>query len=108
MAMKKLLAMMIVALGMAQAAMPAFAQGPLQITITDGVIEPLPVAVPTFQAETAGAEQLAQQISRVVVEDLVGRACSARCRPRPSSLRSRHSPSPSPMPIGGRSTCRVW
>jgi TolB protein len=72
MAMKKLLAMMIVALGLAQAAVPVLAQGPLQITITDGVIEPLPVAVPTFQAETAGAEQLAQQISRVVVEDLVG------------------------------------
>ncbi len=72
MAMKKLLAMMIVALGMVQAAVPVLAQGPLQITITDGVIEPLPVAVPTFQAETAGAEQLALQISRVVVEDLVG------------------------------------
>ena len=50
---------------------PVFAQsGPLRLTITDGVIEPLPFAVPTFQAETAGAEQLANDISRLVVQDL--------------------------------------
>jgi len=42
----------------------------LRLTITDGVIEPLPFAVPTFQAETAGAEQLAEDISRLVVQDL--------------------------------------
>ncbi len=51
---------------------PTLAQGPLQITITDGVIEPLPFAAPIFQAETGGAEQLAADISRVVAEDLVG------------------------------------
>jgi TolB protein len=71
MPMLRMLAMLVVALGMG-ASLPALAQGPLQITVTDGVIEPLPIAVPTFQAETAGAEQLALQISRVVVEDLVG------------------------------------
>lgn len=50
---------------------PVLAQsGPLRLTITDGVIEPLPFAVPTFQAETAGAEQLAEDISRLVVQDL--------------------------------------
>ena len=50
---------------------PAFAQnGPLRLTITDGVIEPLPFAVPTFQAETAGAEQLAADITRLVAQDL--------------------------------------
>ena len=51
---------------------PVLAQGPLQITITDGVIEPLPFAAPTFQTETAGAEALAAEVSRVVAEDLVG------------------------------------
>lgn len=50
---------------------PVFAQsGPLKLTITDGVIEPLPFAVPTFQAETAGSEQLAADISRLVAQDL--------------------------------------
>lgn len=44
--------------------------GPLRLTITDGVIEPLPFAVPTFQSETAGAEQLAADISRLVAQDL--------------------------------------
>lgn len=50
---------------------PAMAQsGPLRLTITDGVIEPLPFAVPTFTAETAGAEQVASDISRLVAQDL--------------------------------------
>lgn len=71
--MLRVLGILTVALGLGLAAgLPAMAQGRLQITVTDGVIEPLPIAVPAFQAETAGAEQLAQQISRVVVEDLVG------------------------------------
>ena len=54
-------------------AMPALAQqGPLRLTITDGVIEPLAFAIPTFHAETAGAEQLAADITRLVAEDLTG------------------------------------
>ena len=53
-------------------ALPAIAQSPLRIEITEGVIEPLPVAVPLFQAETAGAEGLASDISRLVAADLVG------------------------------------
>ncbi|SEN37675.1 TolB protein [Loktanella fryxellensis] len=52
---------------------PVLAQGgPLRLTITDGVIEPLPFAVPTFTAETAGAEQIASDISRLVAQDLTG------------------------------------
>ncbi|MBM7068230.1 Tol-Pal system beta propeller repeat protein TolB [Actibacterium sp. 188UL27-1] len=52
---------------------PALAQdGPLRIDITEGVIEPLPIAVPTFVAENAEAQQLAQQLAQVVVDDLVG------------------------------------
>jgi TolB protein len=51
----------------------ALAQGgPLRIEITEGVVEPLPYAVPDFVAESAGASQLAQQIARVVAEDLTG------------------------------------
>lgn len=46
--------------------------GPLRIEITDGVIEPLPYAVPDFVAETAGARQIAQDIARVVAADLTG------------------------------------
>ena len=46
--------------------------GPLRITITDGVIEPLPFAVPDFIAENAGAEELARNIARVVAADLEG------------------------------------
>ena len=44
--------------------------GPLRLTITDGVIEPLPFAVPSFQAETGGADQLAADITRLVAQDL--------------------------------------
>ena len=45
---------------------------PLRLTITDGVIEPLPYAIPTFQAEIAGSEDMAANISRVIAEDLSG------------------------------------
>ncbi|WP_300032004.1 Tol-Pal system beta propeller repeat protein TolB [uncultured Roseobacter sp.] len=46
--------------------------GPLRIEITEGVIEPLPFALPVFEAETADAGNLAAQISQVVAADLLG------------------------------------
>lgn len=46
--------------------------GPLRIEITDGVVEPLPYAVPEFVAESSGASQLAADLSRVIAEDLSG------------------------------------
>lgn len=53
---------------------PAAAQspGPLRIEITEGVIEPLPFAIPEFVAETPQAAQLARQITQVVAADLTG------------------------------------
>ena len=51
---------------------PAQSSGPLRIEITDGVIEPLPFAIPNFIAANGGAGQLATDISRVVAQDLVG------------------------------------
>jgi TolB protein len=54
-------------------AAPAAAQtGPLRIEITEGVIEPLPFAVPDFIAESPDAEDLARSIARVVAADLEG------------------------------------
>lgn len=51
----------------------ALAQGgPLRIEITEGVIEPLPFAVPDFVAETGGASDYAAQISRLIAADLGG------------------------------------
>lgn len=46
--------------------------GPLRLTITDGVIEPLPYALPTFQAENTEATQVANDLSRLVAKDLSG------------------------------------
>jgi len=46
--------------------------GPLRLTITDGVIEPLPFALPTFQPEGSGAEQVAADLSQVIAGDLIG------------------------------------
>jgi len=52
---------------------PVMAQsGPLRLTITDGVIEPITFAAPTFQAENQAATQVAQDISRLLVQDLAG------------------------------------
>ncbi|WP_299045221.1 Tol-Pal system beta propeller repeat protein TolB [uncultured Tateyamaria sp.] len=54
---------------------PAWAaaqNGPLRIEITEGVIEPLPVAIPDLVAEGAGAGDWGQRIARVVADDLTG------------------------------------
>ena len=46
--------------------------GPLRLEITEGVIEPLPFALPTFIAETGGSADVAADISRVIAADLRG------------------------------------
>lgn len=52
---------------------PTLAQdGPLRIEITEGVIEPLPFAMPNFVAESQGSAEMGQQIARVVAADLTG------------------------------------
>ena len=54
-------------------ALPTQAQdGPLRIEITEGVIEPLPIAIPDFIAEGAGSETFARDIAQVIADDLVG------------------------------------
>ena len=67
--MKRILAFFLVLF----LAAPALAQnGPLRITITDGVIEPITFAVPNFEAESPQAQQVASDLSRLVVQDLAG------------------------------------
>lgn len=48
------------------------AAAPLRIEITEGVIEPLPIAAPDFVAETVSAGQLAKDIAQLVADDLSG------------------------------------
>ncbi len=67
--MKRLLTLLVALL----LAGPVLAQsGPLRLTITDGVIEPITFAVPSFEAESPAAQQAASDISRLVVQDLAG------------------------------------
>ncbi|MGR3484025.1 MAG: Tol-Pal system beta propeller repeat protein TolB [Paracoccaceae bacterium] len=54
----------------ALAGLAAQAQEPLRLTITDGVIEPIPLAFPTFEAETAEAAEFAQRVTDLVRADL--------------------------------------
>ncbi|KIC10678.1 translocation protein TolB [Leisingera sp. ANG-M1] len=71
--MKNFLAALLIgasALGNAGAA--AAQDGPLRIEIDQGVIEPLPYAVPDFVPETAAASEYASQIARVIASDLSG------------------------------------
>lgn len=72
--MRFLLILGLAAMGFGAGAGVAQAQsaGPLRIEITEGVIEPLPVAVPDFVAENPGAAALAVELSRVVAADLTG------------------------------------
>ncbi len=71
--MKRYLSLLALALFMALAPSMAVAQsGPLRIEITEGVIEPVPIAVAPFIAENAGAAQYAEQITAVIAADLTG------------------------------------
>jgi len=65
------LSAMIMAMAMAA---PARAQNELIDlgVLRSGVIEALPYALPAFQPEVAGSEQMASDISRVIAEDLNG------------------------------------
>lgn len=53
---------------------PVMAQStkPLKIEITQGVIEPMPFAAPAFVADSSGTQQLALDLSNVIIADLVG------------------------------------
>ena len=44
--------------------------GPLRIEITEGVIEPLPIAIPELVAEDPQAAELAPRIAQVIADDL--------------------------------------
>ncbi|MEM7709991.1 MAG: Tol-Pal system beta propeller repeat protein TolB [Pseudomonadota bacterium] len=63
--------MLATALALATPTLAPAQDGPLRITITDGVIEPLPVAIPNFVARNAAAERIATDITRVIASDLV-------------------------------------
>jgi len=43
---------------------------PLRITITDGVVEPLPLAIPRFLSEIIAVKEVAKNISYLISEDL--------------------------------------
>jgi TolB protein len=60
------------AFGVLAMLVPHAAQARLEIILTDGVIEPMPFAVPDFIAENGAASEYAAKISRVVAEDLAG------------------------------------
>ncbi|WP_417723578.1 Tol-Pal system beta propeller repeat protein TolB [Salipiger sp.] len=70
--MKRHFLAMLVALAALCAGPVAAQDGPLRIEITEGVVEPLPYAVPDFVAETGDAAKYATDIARVVAEDLTG------------------------------------
>jgi len=71
--MVRLLCLLVALVAIAPASNPALAQGgPLRIEITEGVIEPLPIAVPDLVAETAGSAEMGQQLARVIAADLTG------------------------------------
>ncbi|MDG1351706.1 MAG: Tol-Pal system beta propeller repeat protein TolB [Sulfitobacter sp.] len=61
---------LVFAVGLTQGAQAQL--GPLRITIEEGIIRPLPFAVPNFQAETGEAGQLAGDLARVIAADLQG------------------------------------
>ncbi|WP_170465570.1 Tol-Pal system beta propeller repeat protein TolB [Ruegeria arenilitoris] len=60
-------------LGLTLLAVPVHAQnGPLRLELDQGIIEPLPFAVPNFVPNGQAAAQYANDISRVIAADLTG------------------------------------
>ncbi len=60
-------------LGLTLMSAPVYAQsGPLRLEIDEGIIEPLPFAVPNFVPDGPSASQYAIDVSRVVAADLTG------------------------------------
>lgn len=51
-------------------AAPAFAQGPLRVDVTDGHLDPMPVAVPDFIGTDGRAADAGAQIARVINNNL--------------------------------------
>ncbi|MBZ0123028.1 MAG: Tol-Pal system beta propeller repeat protein TolB [Roseovarius sp.] len=70
--MTRYLPVLLLALLIPAAPVPAQDGGPLRIEITEGVIEPLPYAVPDFVAEGVSGQEYARQIAGVVAADLNG------------------------------------
>ncbi len=69
--MMKLLTSLFVGLTLLSA--PVYAQsGPLRLEIDEGIIEPMPFAVPNFVPDGPAAAQYANDLSRVVAADLTG------------------------------------
>jgi TolB protein len=67
-ALSGLVLLVLVSLGVITTA--SAQNGPLRIEITEGVIEPLPFAVPTFIAENSAGSQFAAGLSQVVAANL--------------------------------------
>ena len=63
---------LLLAAMVAAATMPSASRAELNLELKDGVIEPMPFAVPDFVAENGGAGDYASQIARVVAADLTG------------------------------------
>ena len=71
--MKYLASLLAGAMLLVQLGVPVSAQtGPLRIEITEGVIEPLPFAVPDFVPASAAAAEVSGQLARVIASDLTG------------------------------------
>ena len=70
--LKNVLVLIAMSLVSLCATLPVSAQVPtLEIDVNGGVLEPVPFAIPTFVAESAGAQDIANQINRVIASDLI-------------------------------------
>ena len=50
----------------------AAVSSPLRIKITEGVVEPLPFAAPSFIAENAAGAEYAEALADIIAQDLIG------------------------------------
>ena len=72
MTIRALLVALTIAVSLITASAMAQQQGPLKLTLRDGVIEPVSLALPDFVPESAESAEMARNLVRVISADLVG------------------------------------
>ena len=82
----------------------ALAQTPLRIEINEGVIEPVPFAVPAFVPENGAGGEYADALARVIANNLSGTGLLREIPPPRMSGASPALTAPCSSAIGGRST----
>jgi TolB protein len=85
---------------------PRFASAVVQLDVSQGNFQPMPIALPDFIAGTGGDGDTARGVTQIITANLKRAACSRRSIPPPTSRRSASVDAVPRFPTGAPSTRR--